>query len=174
MQQEIDINELVLDGDNANTGTEVGKEMLGESIKQFGTGRSVLLDKNNCLLAGNHVLEAAKKQGIKKVIVIETEGEQLVAVKRNDIDLDSKEGRELAIADNAISKANLAWDKEALKKAADELGIDREKWGFAKESAPMMTEDERKKFDAAHAPALVCPRCFEEFEFDEAYGTEEE
>ena len=170
--QEIDINDLVLDENNANDGTESGKVMLDSSLDQFGAGRSVLLDKNNRLLSGNHVFEAAKRAGIKKVIVVETEGEQLVAVKRTDVDLDSKEGREMAIADNAISKANLSWNKEKLKEQAEEFQIDMEKWGLQKEQADMMTENERQKYDEAHAPALVCPRCFEEFELEED-GTEE-
>ena len=35
---------------------------------------------------------------MEDVIIIETTGNELVAVKRNDIDLDTKEGRELAFS----------------------------------------------------------------------------
>jgi hypothetical protein len=42
---------------------------------------------------------------LEDVIVVETTGNQIVAVKRTDIDLDSKKGREMALADNATAKA---------------------------------------------------------------------
>ena len=173
MQKEIDINELVKDDANVNEGTERGQEMLDRSLEEFGAWRSLLLDKDNRVISGNHVLESAVRKGIKKVIIVETEGEQLVAVRRNDIDLDSKKGRELALADNAISKANLAWNKDAIKKAEEEFGVDREDWGFEKEHAELATESQAKKFDAAEAPAVVCPRCFTEF-FPDQDGSEEE
>lgn len=173
MITEIDINELVKDNANVNEGTERGQELLENSMDQFGAGRSVLLDKDNRMIAGNHVLDAAVKKGIKKVILVDTEGEQLVAVRRKDIDLDSKKGREMALADNAISKANLSWNKDALKKAEEEFGVEREEWGCEKEQAELATESQAKKFDKAEAPAVVCPRCFTEF-YPEEDGSEEE
>lgn len=173
MITEIDINELVKDNANVNEGTERGQELLENSMDQFGAGRSVLLDKDNRMIAGNHVLDAAMKKGIKKVILVDTEGEQLVAVRRKDIDLDSKKGREMALADNAISKANLSWNKDALKKAEEEFGVEREEWGCEKEQAELATESQAKKFDKAEAPAVVCPRCFTEF-YPEEDGSEEE
>lgn len=173
MITEIDINELVKDNANVNEGTERGQELLENSMDQFGAGRSVLLDKDNRMIAGNHVLDAAVKKGIKKVILVDTDGEQLVAVRRKDIDLDSKKGREMALADNAISKANLSWNKDALKKAEEEFGVEREEWGCEKEQAELATESQAKKFDKAEAPAVVCPRCFTEF-YPEEDGSEEE
>jgi len=50
----------------------------------------------NTYLAGNKTIENANAIGLEDIIIVETTGNQIVAVKRLDIDLDSKMGRELA------------------------------------------------------------------------------
>ena len=62
------------------------------------------------------------------VIIVETDGRKLVAVKRTDIDLDSPKGREMALADNATVKADLSWDDEQMQAVASEFGIDVKEW----------------------------------------------
>ena len=88
----IDIEELRQDALNFNKGTYEGEVLIKKSLERFKAGRSVLIDKNNNIIAGNKTVSAAATMGMK-VRVIETTGEELVAVKRTDIDLDSKEGR---------------------------------------------------------------------------------
>jgi DNA modification methylase len=46
--------------------------------------------------------------------VIETDGETLVAVQRQDVELNSKKGRELAIADNRVGEVGLEWNPDVL------------------------------------------------------------
>ena len=41
------------DQHNANKGTERGKELLDQSIKELGAGRSILVDKDGHVIAGN-------------------------------------------------------------------------------------------------------------------------
>jgi hypothetical protein len=55
---------------NANKGTKRGKQMVSASIKEYGTGRSVLVDKNGNILAGNKSVAAASQNGIEDVIVV--------------------------------------------------------------------------------------------------------
>ena len=43
--------------------------------------------------------QAAIAAGIKRVRVIETTGDELVAVKRTDVDIDSADGRKMAYLD---------------------------------------------------------------------------
>ncbi len=69
--------------------------------------------------------------GFEDVLVVETDGKTLVAVKRTDIDLDSKAGRELALADNATSKANLEWDEATIEAVAAAFDFDPSNWGVA-------------------------------------------
>lgn len=112
---EVDISDLIPDDKNFNKGNEFGESLIEKSFNKFGAGRSVLIDKNNRLIAGNKSTEKFSAQGGQKVVIIETDGDTLVAVKRNDIDLDTPEGRELALADNATAKANIVFDAELIE-----------------------------------------------------------
>ncbi len=109
------ITRLVLDDKNANKGTKRGRELLEKSLRNYGAGRAVLVDRNNRVIAGNKTVEAARAMGIKNIAVIESEGDVLVAVQRADLDLtkDAK-AKELAIADNRVSEIDLEWNPEAL------------------------------------------------------------
>ena len=95
----IDIEELAQDTHNFNKGNEQGQELMERSFKEMGAGRSILIDRNGHIIAGNKSQKAAIAAGIKKVRVIETTGDELVAVKRTDVDIDSAEGRKLAYLD---------------------------------------------------------------------------
>lgn len=127
--KETQIGSLVQDNLNFNRGTEYGERLMDNSLRKFGLGRSVLVDKNNRIIAGNKTVEKAVELGFEKAIVVETSGEQLVVVKRKDIDLDSEMGREMALADNATSAANLEWDAETIQQAQAEFGLDIDSWG---------------------------------------------
>lgn len=123
-------NELKQDQNNANQGTERGRELLLRSLKELGAGRSILVDKDGNVIAGNKTLEAAHKLGIK-VRVVEAGRDELVAVQRGDLDLDDPTGeaRRLAYLDNRVAELDLAWDPERL--AADlAAGMDLDGVGF--------------------------------------------
>ena len=126
----VDIQTLVQDDHNFNKGTEAGRQLMERSFSELGAGRSILVDKDGRIIAGNKSQKAAIAAGIKKVRIIETTGDELVAVKRTDISLDSKEGRELALADNLTTQVNLEWDKVELQEVAAQQGIDLPDWGL--------------------------------------------
>ena len=122
------ISDLRPDTRNANKGTQRGGGLLENSLQKYGAGRSILIDKNGQIIAGNKTTEAAASIGLDEdVIVVPTDGTKLVAVQRTDIDLNSKEGRELAIADNRIGEINLDWDVEELAALADD-GVELGDW----------------------------------------------
>ena len=126
--------DLISDDKNFNKGSDIGAEMIRKSFEKFGAGRSILLDKNNRIIAGNKSVEYS---GIKDVLVIESDGSQLIAVKRTDIDLDSQQGREMALADNASAKANIVFDAELVEA---ELGVAVcEEWGI--DTGTKLTDD---------------------------------
>ena len=108
------IEDLKFDDKNFNKHTERGMGLLEKSLREFGAGRSILVDKDNNIIAGNGIVEAAANAGITKTKVIETDGTELVVVKRKDMELDSDKGREMAMADNATAVADLDWDKDNL------------------------------------------------------------
>ena len=119
--KETKIHDLIPDDNNFNEGTQYGQHLIEESLRKFGAGRSVLIDKNNRIIAGNKTIENAAAIGLEDVIVVETTGDKIVAVKRTDVDLDSKEGREMALADNATGMANLKLDYDALEREAEKF-----------------------------------------------------
>ncbi len=143
---ETKIENLIPDNLNANKGTEFGQHLMEKSFREFGAGRSILLDCNNRIIGGNKSVETAASIGLQDVIIVETDGTKLVAVKRTDIDIDSKQGRELAIADNATSKANLEWDQEAIKEISEKWEVEPEDWGIPDfDEEPEPDEPETKK-----------------------------
>lgn len=131
------LKDLIPDDANFNTGTEFGNGLIEKSLSKFGAGRSILLDKNNRIIAGNKTIENAGSIGLDDILVVETDGKQIVAVKRTDVDLNTKKGREMALADNATAKANISWDHEVLA----EWDMPVEEWGI--ESFEQVEEDNR-------------------------------
>lgn len=123
-----DISELKFDDKNFNKHTAKGMGLLEKSLQQFGAGRSILIDKNNNIIAGNGIVEAAGTIGLDKVKIIETDGTELVAVKRTDVELDSAQGREMALADNATAAADLEWDEGNIEEVSEQFDIKPGDW----------------------------------------------
>lgn len=139
------IESLVFDDKNFNKGTQFGEHLMDESLRKFGLGRSILIDKNNRIIAGNKTTEKSGELGFEDVIIVETDGKTLVAVKRTDIDLDSAKGRELALADNATSKANLEFDNDLIMAEAVKFDFDPEEWGVSMSEPEEEGQEEPKK-----------------------------
>ena len=122
--EETTIDQLTPDENNANEGTERGRYLLDYSLRQFGAGRSILVDKNGKILAGNKTIEAAADIGLDDVILVHSRGDKIVAVMRDDLDLDEdEEARLLAYADNRASEVGLAWGAEPIQADLDQ-GLD--------------------------------------------------
>jgi len=103
--------------------------LLERSLQEYGAGRSILIDRNGRIIAGNKTVLAAMKEGIEDVEVVESTGKELIAVKRTDVDINSKNGRGLAMADNAVAAADLRWDYSLLSEMKDE-GLEIERFGI--------------------------------------------
>jgi hypothetical protein len=127
MKKEISVSDIMLDKNNANKHTEYGMKLLEKSLQQLGAGRSILLDKDNNVICGNAVTETAVQIGLNKLKIVETTGNEIIAVKRMDLSITDKKAKELAIADNAIANKNLDWDVDILNTSYDEVVL--EDWG---------------------------------------------
>lgn len=123
------LSELIPDDKNMNRHTPYGMSLIEKSIRENGLGRSILVDKDNRIIGGNGVVETAAAVGMENTIVVETTGDKLVVVKRTDVSLDSKQGRSMAMADNATAVADIDWDAEAVQEVVDEWGIEPQDWG---------------------------------------------
>lgn len=143
---ETKIDKLIPDNLNANKHSEYGMRLLEKSISELGLGRSIVVDKNNRIIGGNGVVETAVSLGMEDIIIVPTDGKKLVVVKREDVDLDSEKGRSLALADNAVAKANITWDEEAIKEIKQNWDVDPEEWGIpAFDEDPEPDQPEPKK-----------------------------
>lgn len=93
--------------------------MIRNALGEVGAARSIVIDEDNTVLAGNGLIEAAADAGIERVKVVETDGNTIIAVRRTGLTEEQK--RRLAILDNRT--AELAeWDTEQI--AADlEAGL---------------------------------------------------
>jgi hypothetical protein len=115
-------SELKQDNRNCNAGTKRGRKMVSDSLKGYGAGRSVLVDRDDRIIAGNKTVDSA---GDMPVRVIETDGTELIAVKRTDLSLDDVKARQLAIADNRSSEVGLDWDLPTLESFRTELPLEK-------------------------------------------------
>ena len=114
--KETAIDTLRQDPNNANKGTKRGRALLEESLRQHGAGRSILADKHGVIIAGNKTLETATELGLP-VRIVESDGTELVVVKRTDLDLEhDPAARALAYADNRVGQVDLQWDAEQMRK----------------------------------------------------------
>ena len=144
------LSDLVPDNKNANKGSQRGRGLLEKSLRQFGAGRSLLIDKNNNVLAGNKTLEIAAELDLK-IKTVETDGTELVVVKRTDLDIDSEAGRGLAIADNRTSEMGLEWDTDILLQLSDDVDL-TEFW--KSDELNKLVEGWRDTPDADNVPSI--------------------
>jgi hypothetical protein len=114
-KRQADYSGIRPDAKNANKGTERGRYMVEASLRETGAGRSILLDKDGRIIAGNKTFEAASDIGLP-VRIVQTDGSELVAVQRTDLDLDDDTGtaRKMAYYDNRAAQVGLDWSAEQL------------------------------------------------------------
>jgi len=114
------INDLKQDHKNARKRTDRSAKLIAESLQRYGAARSIVIDEENRILAGNGTIAGAKAAGIKNVRIIETDGTEVIAVKRTGLSEDEKVG--LALADNRTSDLS-DWDAEMLQQLSEEHDI---------------------------------------------------
>ena len=114
------IDSLKSDHKNARKRTDRSAALIKESIDRYGAARSIVIDEENRILAGNGTVEGAKAAGIKNVRIIETDGDEIIAVRRTGLSEDEKVG--LALADNRTSDLS-EWDQEMLHKLSADHDI---------------------------------------------------
>jgi len=98
---EITLESLVQDPKNARRRTQRSTGMIERSLREFGAARSLVIDEEGVILAGNGTAEAAASIGIDRVLVVPADGRTLVAVQRTDLSPAQK--AEYGVADNRSS-----------------------------------------------------------------------
>lgn len=127
----VSVDDLIQDDHNFNRGTEQGQQLIERSFRECGAGRSVFIDKDNRLVGGNKAQKGFKAAGKKRVVIVDSDPDTLVAVRRKDVSLDSAEGRRMALLDNLTTQVNLAWDPSEIEAVSSEIdGFDPSDYGF--------------------------------------------
>lgn len=110
------IADLKPDDKNPNKGSERGDAMIEQSLRKYGFGRSIIVDKNGKIIAGNKTHENLLQVGlIDDPIFVDTDGKRPIIHRRTDLDLDKDPlARELSIMDNRASQVSLNWDRDVL------------------------------------------------------------
>ena len=127
----VSVDDLIQDDHNFNKGTEQGQQLIERSFRECGAGRSVFIDKDNRLVGGNKAQKGFKAAGKKRVVIVDSDPDTLVAVRRKDVSLDSAEGRRMALLDNLTTQVNLAWDPSEIEAVSSEIdGFDPSDYGF--------------------------------------------
>lgn len=114
------IADLKPDSKNARKHNQRNLDMIVDALHKVGAARSIVIDEDGVILAGNGVVEAAAEAGIGRVQVVDADGETIVAVRRTGLTDEQK--RKLAYYDNRTAEV-AEWDAEQI--AADlEAGFD--------------------------------------------------
>lgn len=126
--QRVEIGKLTSDPANARKHGERNIQAIVESLNRFGQQKPIVIDKSNCVRAGNGTLEAARSLGWTHLDCVVT-------------DLAGVDAVAYAIADNRT--AELAeWDTEILAAELESLQSDGllEAAGFADEELKALAE----------------------------------
>lgn len=115
------ISDLKFDHKNARKRTDSSAKLIQESLQRYGAARSIVIDEDNRILAGNGTIEGAKALGLTKLKVIEASGDEIIAVRRSGLSEDEKVG--LAIADNRAAELS-DWDAEMLHQLSEEHDLE--------------------------------------------------
>ncbi len=106
------LQDLIPDPSNRRQHPERNVQMVADALQDVGASRSIVIDEGGVVLAGNGVVEAAKRAGLVKVQVVEADGQTLVAVRRRGLTDEKK--RALAIYDNRTGELS-EWNAEQLR-----------------------------------------------------------
>lgn len=85
-KRDINVNLMIKqDKRNYRKHSDKNKQIINKSLTELGAGRSILIDADNEIIAGNGV---HSQWGDKSIRIIESDGSELIAIKRTDLHTD--------------------------------------------------------------------------------------
>lgn len=90
--------------------------MIEAALREVGAARSIVIDEDATILAGEGVTRAAAAAGITRLRIIDAAGDELVAVRRRGLSPDQKQ--RLALFDNRTGEV-ATWDAALLQQLRD-------------------------------------------------------
>ena len=143
---------IKFDKRNYRKHNDKNKNLINKSLKECGAGRSIVIDNENEIIAGNGIYEQAQKLNIPTKI-IETDGTELVVVKRTDLNTNDEKRKQLAIMDNSTSDSS-EFDLESLQADFDVEQL--QDWGLDLEFEAV---DEEQEIIEDEVPEEVETKC---------------
>ena len=133
--------------------------LIVDAMHAVGAARSIVIDENNVVLAGNATIDAAAEAGIERVRIVEADGDEVIAVRRAGLTAAQK--RTLALADNRASELS-TWNLDQLRADAD-AGLDLAAFFQPAELADLLGADAPvprfEPVDAEHRLDELQPHC---------------
>ena len=114
-------NHIKIDSKNYRKHNDENKKLIAQSLQDLGFGRSILIDNDNTIIAGNATFVEAEKLGMP-IKVIETDGTELVAIKRTDLQEGDLKRKQLGVIDNLATDKS-EFDTELIKTDFDDLDL---------------------------------------------------
>jgi DNA modification methylase len=128
-----EIKDLVPDPKNARRHTRRNVETIVDALRDVGAARSIVIDEDNVVLAGNATIAAAADAGITKLQVVDADGHTMIAVRRHGLTPEQK--TRLALYDNLAE-----WDV-AMLQALQHDGMDLSAFWHDDEFAALCAAD---------------------------------
>jgi hypothetical protein len=159
------------DAHNARLHPDRNQALIRESLTEVGPFRSIAVDANNIIRAGNGVYEQAQALGLK-VRIVDAQPDELIAVRRKD--LKGRKAERAALYDNRAGEL-AEWNADVIRELRDHdarmlAGIftDEElRAAFAKLPGGASPSDvEFKQYDEdveREVQFVECPKCGHKF-----------
>lgn len=151
------MSDILYDSRNYRVHTEENKKLIKNSLDECGAGRSILLDNENNIIAGNGLYEAWGKRAVK---IIETDGTELIVVKRVDLKTTDEKRKKMAVYDNSTGDSS-HFDIDLIKvdfeiPVLQSLGVPAFDTSFVDTDSFFEKKEENKK-------KYICSNCGREF-----------
>lgn len=120
---------------NAKKHSKEQVEQIANSIKEFGFTQPVIIDKNNCVVAGHGRILGAKKAGLKQVPTVTLE------------ELTEEQIKAYRLVDNKLNESE--WDSDLLEQELEDLigDIDMDLFGFDENEIEQEKDEQKKKVE---------------------------
>lgn len=124
---------------NAKKHSKEQVEQIANSIKEFGFTQPVIIDKNNCVVAGHGRILGAKKAGLKQVPTVTLE------------ELTEEQIKAYRLVDNKLNESE--WDSVLLAQELEEIKyLNMDLFGF--DLAEEIEQEEKKVYDENKYPTV--------------------
>lgn len=160
----MEIKDLKQDRRNYRKHNQRNLDLIKKSVIEVGLGRSVVIDNENEIVCGNGLVSTLDKN--TPIKVIETDGSELVVVKRTDLATNDDKRKQLAIMDNSTSESS-EFDFELLQEDFDTEEL--EVWGLDVDFDVEPTEPKDISDDLKESYEVVC-ECSSEAEQEELFN----